>query len=476
MREISHAIQHHASKSRNEIALHLGGLSIRYGELPGLIHGCAHVLREELPPPSDKHPVALVGGSTPGLAIHLFALWQMGYGVLPQSDRLPEAERRRVAEQAGVTASVCVSAGLPAAVGAPSAISMRGWLVLPSSGTTGQSKIVRRESDAVDAVARQVYQSVGYRREDIVFAAVPLTHAYGLEAGLLAPLLAGSRMELEDAFAAPALGQRLTQTRASILTAVPAMVDMLVQMHTGEGSDPYPDLRWMLCAGAPLPEPLYQQCVDRLALRPANYYGATEMGSVCLADPDEPGHDAGRLGRPMPGVTMRILNPQTREPCAEGVVGEIAVHAPSLMTGYLDSDGRIDRESAFTIIEGKRYFLTGDLGTRDENGCFRFVARQKLLIEVGANKVNPMEVEAILRLHPAVSEALVSGVRLNQTVCRLHADVEINDHAEPPSPAELRSHCRHHLASWKVPRTFEIQSLPRTALGKVIRVRQQAPA
>lgn len=480
MRQISEAINKQADHGPQRVAIHLDGRVIRYGALPGLVHACAAELAQKLPAPSDTQPVALVGGSTPELVIHLFALWQLGYGVLPQSDRLPEAERKRVADQAGAMAWVAADQDNVASSDTSSSdtserkpIAMGGWLTLPSSGTTGQPKIVRRDSEAVDAVAFQVEQSVGYRSDDIVFAAVPLTHAYGLEAGLLAPLLAGSRIELENLFSPGALGQRLTQTGATIFPSVPAMIDMLVHMHTGDDKTPFPGLRKLLCAGAPLPAQLWQQCADTLGHKPANYYGATEMGSVCLADPDEPGHDAGWLGRPMPGVSMRIVDLNTRQPVAAGVTGEIAVHAPSLMTGYLDAEGSLESHDAFTVIDGKPYFLTGDLGTCAPDGHFRFIARQKLLIEVGANKVNPMEVEAILRMHPGVREALVTGEQLNQTVCRLNAAVEPCDEEQPPTAAELRAHCRHHLAAWKIPRSFRMQPLARTALGKVIRAKQE---
>lgn len=479
MQRINQAIRQHAEQRPDHTAMRLGEEQVRYGQLPGLVRRCAGRLAQALPAPDGTRPIELVGSSTPAFVVHLLALWQLGHGVLPQSNRLPSAERQRIAGQAGACATVVAEPDVleyDASARRVEPLSLRGWLALPSSGTTGGSKVVRREAGAVDAVAWQVFKSVGYASGDVVFAAVPLTHAYGLEAGLLASLLAGARIEMESAFDPARLGERVRETGATILPAVPAMIDMLVQMHRDgpgveDASDapPYPHIRRLLCAGAPLPEPLWHACADRLGLRPANYYGATEMGSVCLADPDTPGHDAAWLGLPMPAVSMRVVDPDTHEPVADGTTGEIAVDAPSLMTGYITADGTIDRDSAFITLDKRRYFLTGDLGTLYADGHLAFAARRKLLIEVGANKVNPMEVEAILREHPAVRDALVQGKRLNQTVCRLQATVEPADAENPPSVAELRDHCRHHLAPWKVPRTFAFQALPRTALGKVIR-------
>ena len=482
MQLINQAIQMHAVRSASKVMLRLGDHHLTYGELPGLVLNCADRLHVEVPEAANTRPVALVGGSTPGMVVHLFALWHLGYGVLPLSDRLPDAERQRIANQAGVCATICIEeqAADPSSISKDRIgehVNLHGWLTLPSSGTTGGSKVVRREADAIDAVARQVYRSVGYQPEDKVFAAVPLTHAYGLEAGLLAPLLAGSSIELENAFTPNQLAERIRETGATILPAVPAMIDMMVQMHHGEPGQPaFPTLRRLLCAGATLPEPLWHDCFDKLGLKAANYYGATEMGSVCLADIDDPDHKAAWLGRPMPGVTMHIVDPQTYLPVADGVTGEIAVDAPSLMSGYIHTADQDEQETPFTSIADRRCFLTGDLGVRHSDGHFEFVARRKLLIDVGANKVNPMEVEAILRLHPGVREALVIGEQLNQTVSRLKAVIEPADADGPPSPAELRAHCRHHLAPWKVPRTLIYESLPRTALGKVIRHNQHNQA
>lgn len=477
---IEQAIHRHARETPDKVLLRLGDASVRYGELPGLVRACARRLRRELPAIDPDRPVLLVGASTPGFVIHLFALWHLGHGVLPLSDRLPDAECQRVADQAGSCVTLEATNPPDAPMdGGDEPLRLRGWLAMLASGTTGPAKIARKELPAVDAVAHQVYASVGYLPDDIVYSGVPLTHAYGLEAGLLAPLLAGATVELENTFDTVQLGQRLHETRATVVPAVPAMVEMMVQIRSGE-SDPtssaFPHIRRLLCAGATLPESLWQTCQDELGLDVCNYYGATEMGSVCLADPDTPGHDASWLGRPMPGVTMAIVDPVSRRPLPDGETGEIAVAAPSLMSGYLTEGGEIDRDSALFERDGRRWFLTGDLGVRYGDGHFEFIARRKLLIEVGANKVNPYEVESILREHPRVKDAMVRGDRLNQTISRLTALIEPADDERPPSTAELRTHCREHLAPWKVPRTFRCQTLPRSALGKVIRHRVASPS
>lgn len=466
---LAHAIEDHASNRPDRVAIRLDGRDTTYGELPGRVGACAEVLSRRLPRPDSRRPIALVGGSTPELAICLLALWEAGYGVLPLSERLPDAERRRIAAQAGAVTFLATDIEIGRATRRKNALVLDGWLALPSSGTLGEPKIVRRDPAAIDAVARQVAESVGLRGDDRVYAAIPLTHAYGLEAGLLAPLLTGACVELENAFEPVRLGDRLVETRATVLPAVPAMIDMLVRMHASDGGNRFPNLRRLLSAGAPLSADLWHQCHDRLGIAVANYYGATEIGSVCLADPDTPGHDASWLGIPMPGVSMCVLDPETHAPLRDGQTGEIAVDAPSAMSGYVLADGSLDRDSAFTTVNGRRWFLGGDLGVRHEDGHFRFVARNKLLIEVGANKVNPVEVETVLRLHPAVSDAVVRGEALSQTLVRLKADVEIYEGVDPPPAADLRAHCRHHLAAWKVPRSITIRPLVRTALGKVIR-------
>lgn len=476
MGAIEQAIQRHAHGSPSKVFLRLVDDEVTYGELPGRVWSCARRLRYELAAADRACPVLLVGGSTPELVVHWLALWHLGYGVLPLSDRVPESERRRVAEQAGASVILDTGDRQDNPVGPDGPIRLNGWLAMLASGTTGPAKIARKTMPAVDAVAEQVFESVGYRADDVVYSGVPMTHAYGLEAGLLAPVLAGATVELDNTFDTARLGQRLYETRATVVPAVPAMIEMMVQIRRGDAGfceRPFPHIRRLLCAGATLPESLWHTCRDELGLEVCNYYGATEMGSVCLADASTPGHDATWLGTPMPGVSMAIVDSDSHRPVPDGRTGEIVVSAPSLMTGYLDARGSGENEVVFLERDGRRWFLTGDLGVRHHDGHFEFVARRKLMIEVGANKVNPYEVEAILREHPGVKDAMVRGDRLNQTISRLSALIEPADHAQPPTTAELRDHCRRHLAPWKVPRTFRCQTLPRSALGKVIRQRSK---
>ena len=120
------------------------------------------------------------------------------------------------------------------------------------------------------------------------------------------------------------------------------------------------------------------------------------------------------------------------------------------------------------LIDG--YFPTGDLGYLDPDGRLFVTGRIKLLIDIGGMKVNPLEVEAILNQHESVMESIVIPLQQSDTVNRLKAIIIPRDAKRPPTFGDLRQLARHHLASYKIPRHFELrEALPRSSTGKVLR-------
>lgn len=384
-----------------------------------------------------RAPMPLAGANTPAHVAAFLGALASGRGVLPLHAGLPEAEVARL--------SAAAHADGPWALAAPAG----GWVCLPSSGTTGGPKLVCRDGAALVAVAEQTAQAVGLGPEDRVLAAVPVTHSYGMESGLLGPLWAGATVVLAERFTPGELGGMLARHHISVFPAVPALVEALVRTCEEPA---WPRLRAVYAAGAPMPAPLWAAARGRLGLAVGTLYGATELGSVVAELGDAPGFDPAGVGRPMAGVELRV-----RE-------GEVLVRAPSQMRGYwAAADGG---------LEADHFFATGDLGEIGADGRLRLTGRRKLLIEVGGAKVNPLEVEEILAAHPGVGACVVLPERLTDTVCRLRALVEVAAGAPAPDAAALRLHCQRQLAAHKVPRLFEFRDrLPRSPTGKILRGR-----
>lgn len=384
-----------------------------------------------------EFPVAFLGALGAGMA---------AFCVSPDS---PPTELNRLAAQssaAAITGRNQVFKDEAEAFPHVPAAEERTRLMLLSSGSTGVPKIVCRSGRAVDAVADQMVLSVGFAPSDRVLAAVPLCHSYGIEHGLLAPIWAGSTVHLCRGFDFSIISAELGRSQITLLPGVPAMFEMLGQLGLERGA--ISSVRAAYSAGGPLPLSVAQTFANRFGITVSQLYGATEVGSITYADPSLPGYNAASVGRPMKNVQISLDEN-----------GQILVHADSMFTGYL---GEAPRKA--------EPFGTGDLGHLDECGNLVITGRTKLLIDIGGRKVNPMEVEEVLRGHAGVADCVVVPVRQSETVVRLKAIVVPKEIALPPDVGEVREFARSQLTAYKVPRVIEFrESLPRSAAGKILR-------
>jgi acyl-CoA synthetase (AMP-forming)/AMP-acid ligase II len=352
-----------------------------------------------------------------------------GGTVFPISPELTPCERSALAQRAS-------------AIEPASSASM----LLASSGTTGVPKIVRRDARSLDAVSRNMAEAIGFTCDDRVLAAVPLTHSYGVEHGLLSPLWAGSTVHLVDGMDWPII------TRAArditIFPAVPSMIEMMASMHDEQFA--MPKLRLVYSAGGPLPNGVRDRFSARFGLRVGQVYGMTEIGSVTFNDPTREPFDPASVGRAMNDVSIRITDE-----------GEIIVRAPSMLSEYIG-------ERDMPLING--HFRAGDLGRIDEHGRLAITGRTRLLIDAGGLKINPLEVEGVIVQHPAVAECVVVPVKQSETVERICAVIVARDERSPPSIESIRSFAKERLAAYKVPRLVLYRDrLPKSATGKVLR-------
>lgn len=336
-------------------------------------------------------------------------------------------------------------------------------LLLLSSGTTGQPKIVRRTAASVDAVSKAMVRAIGFSPADRVLATTPLCHSYGLEHGLLCPIWAGSATHFYERFDLPAAMKEIAGAGASvsIFPGVPFIFETLCQSADSIGTSP---LRRAYSAGGPLPPNLARSFAERFGIPLSQLYGATEIGSVTYNDPTMLPFDPASVGRPMSGVSIRILdpsNPDLDQPLPMGAEGHVAISAPSMLSGYLNGEPA-------PLLGG--YFLTGDLGRLDASSALTLTGRIKLLIDIAGRKVNPLEVERALCEHESVGECVVVPVKVSETLNRLKAFVTPREPGSPLDRAQLRAFAKTRLSAYKIPRIIEIrESLPRAATGKVMR-------
>jgi acyl-coenzyme A synthetase/AMP-(fatty) acid ligase len=460
------------------------GKAISYAELHQQVLRLAAMLRDQLPVGAT---VLLCGPNRPSYLTHLLAVLAAGNTVFPIAADSAGPELASAAQRSGAAAAIVADPQeqllqpffrtnnrLGETEDGLSILSDASWtafmdrgpgLLLQSSGTTDQPKIVFRDGASLDAVCRAMVNACRFTTEDHVLAAVPLCHSYGLEHGLLAPITAGSCVHVCEKFDLPAVLNELRNGGITMLPGVPFMFDMLARADQAV----FPSLQSAYSAGGPLPHATLDAFQSRFGLRLGQVYGATEIGSVTFNDPASGAFQPASVGAAMDGVDIRVLDtiePRIDAPLAPGIEGQVAVFARSMMCGYVDGDPA-------PLLDG--YYLTGDLGTLNSKGALSITGRLKLLIDVGGRKVNPAEVESVLRQHPAVASCVVVPLRLSETVCRVKAIVTPRDAASGLTPQELRAFARERLSAYKVPRLIELrEAMPLSPAGKILRSRVEA--
>jgi acyl-CoA synthetase (AMP-forming)/AMP-acid ligase II len=441
---------------------------LTYRQLSDRVSSLAHVLRQNLPPASV---VLLCSPSMLAFPIAFLGILAAGCTAFPVSAESADPELLRAAADSSAKAvigdaraigllkpSIAFTVSIDALPDAIHQVTFAsGDLLLASSGTTGLPKIARRTAFSIDAVAQAMAEMIDFRAGDRVLMTVPLSHSYGLEHGLLAPIWAGSCVHLCRGLNLQIIWPEL-ESGVTIFPGVPSTFEMLA---TFPGNPPpAPQLRLAYAAGGPLPRSVFDAFAARFGVRVTQLYGATEIGSVTYNSPDEP-FDSASVGRPMKGVDIRIL------PVAEDLSsssptnqGHIAIRAASMFREYLNEPA--------PLIDG--FFPTGDLGYIDSDGRLFVTGRIKLLIDIGGMKVNPLEVESVLKQHPDVRDCIVVAMKQSDTVNRLKAIILTKDAQRTPSFDQLRRLAREQLAPYKIPRHFELRDqFPRSATGKILR-------
>jgi len=286
-----------------------------------------------------------------------------------------------------------------------------GRVVLLTSGTTGVPKGAPRASaasaltllaalpSAVDLLAR--VRPVP-RAGAPLLVAPPLNHMFGLGA-MTAGLAAGSPLVLRRSFDPDVVLEDLARYEVGVLCAVPTMLRRLVD---ADEKAPLPALRLVASGAAPLPPGLAARVMDRFGDVLYNGYGSSEVGGVSLATPADLRAAPGTVGRPVPGVRVRILDAAGRAVPA-GTTGRIFVGSTQLFEGYTGGGGR-------PMVDG--LMGIGDVGHLDRDGRLFIDGRDDEMIVSGGENVFPQEVEATLAAHPAGADAPAGGRRRGRGV------------------------------------------------------------
>jgi long-chain acyl-CoA synthetase len=325
-----------------------------------------------------------------------------------------------------------------------------------SSGTTGLPKAVRHTHHSLQAAVRHWRDALGLTTNDRIQIATPPSHILGL-LNIMTALQSGVWMRLHRRFDIDSMLQHIQDDRITVEMAV-APIAMAIAAHPRLESYDLSSVRFIMWGATPVSADVADTVTRRTGIGWVPAYGTTELPVIACNPLDGARLDS--VGRPVPGVQVRVMSLETGEPLGPGGVGEIQARAESLMAGYLPCETTRD-----VLCDG--WYRTGDIGYLDAGGWLRITDRSKEMIKVRGFQVAPAEIETVLHEHPAVQDCAVFGVPDGADGELVVAAVATR---EPVDAAELTAQVGERLASYKrVSRVVFVPEIPRLPSGKVLR-------
>lgn len=337
-------------------------------------------------------------------------------------------------------------------------------LIQYTSGTTGHPKgaTLSHLNLGVNAAQARAWVPDVPRGTSVVYAVLPLFHAYGLTLCLTFAMSMGSRLVMFPRFDPDLVLPVVKKRPATFLPAVPPIIERLTMAAKEKGVSL--DGIQISISGA---MPLSAKVVEPWEAETLGYlvegYGLSETSPVLMANPVAPNRKAGTVGLPLPNTEVRVVDPETGTDAATGDPGELWVRGPQVMSGYWKKP-----DETAEVFDGD-WFKTGDIVQIDADGFVKIVDRIKEMIIVGGFKVAPSEVEDILRDYEGVVDLAIVGIPDSDGEEEVVAAV-VPEPGTTINADAFRAYAREHLTPYKVPkRVVTVDELPKSLIGKVLR-------
>ena len=335
-----------------------------------------------------------------------------------------------------------------------------------TSGTTGRPKgaMLTHLNLYANALQGEAWMHGAEYRKEIFYAILPMFHAFGMTLYLTYGIRKQALLVLFPMFDPTLVLDAMKRSPATVYCAVPPIYERTA-MAARERGISLRSCRFCISGAMNLPDHVVELWESMSGGLLVEGYGMTESSPVALGNPFHPTRRTGTIGVPFPSTLMKVVDQD--DPTVEvppGAPGELLLKGPQVFQGYWNNP----EDTAATLLPGG-WLRTGDIVTVDPDGFTTIVDRAKELIITGGFNVSPSEVEAVLRLHPSVTDAAVIGKPLERGGEMVVAAVELDPGAAFDEEV-LRAHCREHLAAYKVPRRIvPIEDTPRSLLGKILR-------
>jgi len=346
----------------------------------------------------------------------------------------------------------------------------RAALILYTSGTTGKPKGVVLTHGNLNAQVASLVEAWEWTPADRTLLVLPLHHVHGIVNVVLSALHAGAMCEMPSRFDAAHTWTRLASGEITLFTAVPTIYHRLIAAWDAAPrdqqrawSDGARGLRLMMSGSAALPVSVLERWREITGHTLLERYGMTEIG-MGLSNPLHGTRRPGFVGAPLPGVEAQVVGDDAR-PVAKGVAGELQIRGAGVFTEYWQRPA--ETEAAFR--DG--WFRTGDVAVV-EDGAYRLLGRTSIdILKVGGHKISALEIEEVMRQHPAITDCAVVGLPDAEWGERVAIAAEVRT-GGALALEDLQAWAKPLLANYKLPRELRcVDALPRNAMGKIVKPR-----
>ena len=334
-------------------------------------------------------------------------------------------------------------------------------IILYSGGTTGIPKGIELTNMNMISEGMQIIHWGKIERHESVLAILPIFHGFGLGVCVNGCFMAGGLSIMVPLFTPESVADLVKKKRPNYMIGVPTLFEALANNPKFQNTD-LSCLKATFSGADTLPRQTKEKFEEVVRKANGNVkllegYGLTEAVTAIMAMPLDT-YKEGSIGVPFPDMLAKIVKVNTIEEAPVGEEGEICIHGPAVMKGYLGNKEATDKVLR-KHADGRVWLHTGDLGHMDEDGFFFFKIRQKRMLKVSGINVYPGVVEDTLRKHPKVKDVCVIGIPDKNQISRVKAFIILKDHSEATeeTKAEITAFAREHLIKWESPREIEFR-------------------
>ena len=342
-----------------------------------------------------------------------------------------------------------------------------------TSGTTGFPKGVMLTHYNIVNNGKCIGDRMDLSTADRMMIQVPMFHCFGMVLAMTASMTHGATLYPLPYFSAKSSLACINSEHITAFHGVPTMFIAMLE-HADFAKTDFSYMRTGIMAGSPCPISVMRDVVDKMNMKEITIvYGQTEASPGCtMSSTDDPIEvRVGTVGRALPEIECKIVNPETGEECPDEVPGEFVARGYNIMKGYYKMPG-----ATAAAIDADGWLHTGDLACRTPEGNYRITGRLKDMIIRGGENIYPKEIEEFIYTHQKVKDVQVIGVPDEQYGEEIMACIILKD-GESMTEAEMKEYINAHMARHKVPKYIDfVKAFPTNAAGKILKYKMREEA